>query len=193
VFHEPENDIDEAFNSGMTPSDYVAMYRHVVGRLRSLEVDNVVYVMNFMGFDRWSTVVDDLYPGDDVVDWIAYDPYGLARHTSFAEVINDANDDGWPGFYDWATTKAPGKPIMLAEWGLDPEQHDLADEIVQDVPRSLRDEFPMIKAVVYWNDRGERVDARLREDTEVSSRFAEAFRAIASDSYFNDTSADQAP
>jgi hypothetical protein len=193
VHHEPENDVIDAPGSGMTTADYVDMYRHVVERLRASGVENVVYVMNYMGFERWAPYVDELYPGDDVVDWIAYDPYGFVRHESFAGVINDPGEDGWSGFYEWATAKAPGTPIMLAEWGLDPDVMGSAAEIIAEAPRVLQQDFPMVKATVYWNAEGPRVDARLRNRAVAAPDYATAYRRIAADPYFNSTSTETAP
>jgi hypothetical protein len=193
IQHEPENDIIADPGSGMTAADYVAMYRYVVGRLRALGVDNVVYVMGFMGFERWATLVDDIYPGDDVVDWIAYDPYGFREHETFDMILNDPAGNGWPGFYDWATEKSPGTPIMLGEWGFDLQSNDRAADIVAAAPTILRSEFPMIKALVYWNDIGRTVDARLSGGAANAAAFARSFAELASDPYFNMTSTDDAP
>lgn len=192
IQHEPEDDVIDQPGSGMTPADYVAMYRHVVTRLGELGVDNVVYVMGYMGYERWAPIVEALYPGDDVVDWIAYDPYGFRSVETFAELLNSPNDSGWPGFYRWATTKAPGTPIMLGEWGFDLQRHPSAAEILGDATRTLREEFPMIKALVYWNDQGERIDARLGQGGELMDRFDEAFRTLAGDPYFQRTPTDRA-
>ena len=120
IWHEPENDVNATAGSGMTVADYQAMYRHVVLRLRADGADKFVSVMNYMGFGRWNSMLDGLYPGDDVVDWIAYDPYqtsasGAAGH-DFADMVNRTYQSS-PGFYTWATTKHPSKPLMLAEWG----------------------------------------------------------------------------
>ena len=74
-----------------------------------------------MGFFGWAkTRSTPLYPGDDVVDWIAYDPYGFGGPDGLRRSCSTrpASRAG-PGFYTWATRKAPGKPIMLAEWGFD--------------------------------------------------------------------------
>ncbi|MDW3214192.1 MAG: hypothetical protein R8G01_09365 [Ilumatobacteraceae bacterium] len=170
--------------AGMTADDYVDMYRHVVGKLRSAGVNNVVYVMNYMGFERWAPIVDALYPGDDVVDWIAYDPYAFERHTTFAHMLNDPNDAGWPGFYEWATAKMPGTPIMLAEWGFDLATNSRAADIVREAPDTLRTQFPAIKALVYWNDRARSIDARLSGDAAHANEFADALNEVASHEYF---------
>lgn len=195
IHHEPENDVDPDPGSGMTPADYVDMYRHVVAMFRDLGVDNAVFVMTYMGFERWATIVDDLYPGDDVVDWIAYDPYGRIEHESFEDLIDGADGStNWPGFYSWATAKSPGKPIMLAEWGYDTTQHIDAADKLENAPAILRQQFPAIKALVYWNDRGPRVDARLldRGDTE-SEDYLREYGVFAQHSYFNATPTENVP
>ncbi len=79
VHHEPENEIIASEGSGYTAADYAAMYRHVVLRLKADGVTNAVFVMNYMGSPNWGekSWFNDLYPGDDVVDWIAEDPYSI--------------------------------------------------------------------------------------------------------------------
>lgn len=120
VYHEPEDNVIATAGSGMTVADYVAMYRHTVQRLRADGATMFVTVMNYMGYYRWDSMRDALYPGDDVVNWIAYDPYmygpsNQAGH-DFAAMVNTGHN-GSLGFYDWATTKHPGTPLMLGEWG----------------------------------------------------------------------------
>lgn len=193
VFHEPENDVVATPGSGMTTADYVDMYRHVVLRLRDAGVRNAVFVMTYMGFDRWATMVDELYPGDDVIDWIGYDPYGRLTDDAFGDFINRPDGDAWPGFYSWATTKAPGTPIMLAEWGFDLARHDESPDLLADAVDTLRSDYPEIAALVYWNGLGERVDARLSPDNPVAGRFADAYREFASDAYFAQPDLDALP
>jgi hypothetical protein len=71
VHHEPENDVKESAGSGMTATDYRAMFRSVVNRLRADGVTNLVSTMVFMAYVPWNVKswFEDLYPGDDVVDW----------------------------------------------------------------------------------------------------------------------------
>ena len=40
-----------------------------------------------------------------------------SRASDFAALVNTAHGSS-PGFYDWATKTHPGKPLMLAEWGV---------------------------------------------------------------------------
>ncbi len=158
VWHEPENDVIATPGSGMTAADYAAMYRHVVLRLRRDGVDNAVTVMNYMGFDKWAVTswFGQLWPGDDVVDWIGLDPYGTGATSGytaqdFPTLVNRPLDY-FPGYYTWATTAHPGKPIMLAEWGVvqDPANPDGQARFFADVASELRS-FPAIHALVYFD------------------------------------------
>jgi len=188
IWHEPENDR----RSKGSPEDYVAMYRHVVDVFDQLGVDNVVYVMNYMGFAVWKDVVDDYYPGDDVVDWIAYDPYGVERQDDIGMVLDVAVPD-WAGFYSWATAKAPGTPIMLGEWGIDLRRQPNAAAVLDSAVPILEDRFPMIKAFVYWNDYMDNVVVRLDEPTTLGRAYAAAYRRFAQNPYFNSTDPSLAP
>ena len=160
IHHEPENDVIESASSGMTASDYAAMFRHTVLRLRQDGVNNAVFVLAYMGYEQWCLQpwFGDLWPGSDVVDWIGYDPYETARpgayaYGDFAKLVNGTHQPSrWPGFYTWATTTHPGKPLMLAEWGIfeytsDPTRKAWIDSTVTtELPR-----FPDLKALVYFD------------------------------------------
>jgi hypothetical protein len=161
IHHEPEEEIRPQAGSGYTAKDYKAMYRHVALRLKDRGVTNAVFVMNYMGTPRWGSQpwFEDLYPGDDVVDWIAEDPYifgadpewasgGLGRALNRTQQIYPK----WPGFYTWATKRHPGKPIMLAEWGVDRKLGTMARNEVFGTMASQLATYPQVKALVYWNE-----------------------------------------
>jgi hypothetical protein len=155
IWHEPENDVNPASGSGMTVSDYQAMYRHTILRLRADGATKFVSVMNYMGFGRWDTMLDGLYPGDDVVDWIAYDPYQTSASGStghdFADMVNRPYQKS-PGFYTWATTTHPSKPLMLAEWGglYNPANPTGQADFFHSVSTQVAS-FPALKALVYFD------------------------------------------
>jgi hypothetical protein len=174
VHHEAEDNVREKKGSGYTAEDYSAMYRHVVQRLRAKGVDNLVTVLVHMAYvphtsKKW---FEAMYPGNDVVDWIGFDTYAYSDpgygHGDFAELVNRtaSNRPVWPGFYNWATTKHPNKPLMVAEWGVwsskrNPKHKaDFYREVGQQITT-----FPKIRAMVHFDTphnqdgRDSRVDA----------------------------------
>ena len=193
-FHEPEDNVKTATSSGMTPQDYADMYRHVVTELRRLGVTNAVFVWNMMGYEGWASYFDDLYPGDAYVDWIAYDPYAHKNvHDDLGELINWPRPNlGWPGFYDWASAKAPSKPMMLAEWGVDvPTTSNPAAVLNVDAAQILA-EYPKLKALVFWNDEAT-FDTRLDYTSSKGVALGEAYRKLAAQPIFNTITPDIAP
>jgi hypothetical protein len=173
IHHEPENDVNPAPGSGMTATDYAAMFRHVVQRLRGDGVTNAVTVMTYMAYPKWCVQPwhDDLYPGDDVVDWVAWDVYASSApgygYGDFGELMNrgdgitDEIQDlvssavstfAWPGFYNWAAAEFPGKPLMLGEWGVWYDASNAShkswffDNVAQEIAN-----YPRIKAMVYFD------------------------------------------
>lgn len=166
VHHEPEDDVRDDPGSGMTAADYAAMFRHVVLRLRQGGVRNAVTVMTYMGAPNWSarSWFERLYPGDDVVDWVAMDPYADDRVQTFGGLVNKTRREfaAWPGFYRWARSRLPGKPLMVAEWGVF-ERRDrpgFKEAFFASVRREMRN-YPQIKALVYFDSpRAPRGDTR---------------------------------
>lgn len=186
VHHEPEDDVRANPGSGMTATDYAAMFRHVVQRLREKGVKNAVTVMTYMGAPNWASQpwFEQLYPGDDVVDWVAMDPYADARVRDFDGLVNKTRKDHarWPGFYRWMQWRFPGKPIMVAEWGVFGDERKAAfyDSVRRQVKR-----YPQIKALVYFDSpRAPRGDTRF--DTDPGA--GRAFTALATDPHFSATS-----
>jgi hypothetical protein len=157
IYHEPEDNVVPTAGSGYTAADYAAMYRHVVLRLRADGATNAITVMNYMGWYRWAqqSWFSQLWPGDDVVDWIGLDPYGSGSATgwprTFSQMVNGVNGS-WSGYYSWATSQHPGKPIMLCEWGASYDASNPTGQatLFNDVAASLS-RYPAIKALVYFD------------------------------------------
>jgi hypothetical protein len=69
--------------------------------------------MNYMGYSNWDCLVPLLWPGNDYVDWVTYDPYGggTATNTLF-------NDSVTP-FYNYLTQNSDATHDYLSKpWGL---------------------------------------------------------------------------
>lgn len=190
VHHEPENDVVPTAGSNMEASDYAAMFRYVVERLRGQGVDNLVTVMNYMGYLKWVEMPwhEDLYPGTDVVDWIGLSGYGQSLHddgqSDFGEIVDQTKgESAWPGFYHWVAREHPDKPMMLAEWGVfHEEQYPGHQKAVFQAARYQMAHYPRLKAIVYFespNAEGRNSEVHLHEDT------LEAFRDLMRSPYFD--------
>jgi beta-mannanase len=189
--HEPEDDVRPAAGSGMTAKDFAASYRHVIQRLRARGVRNAVSVLAYMGNEKWMARSwwPDLYPGDDVVDWVGLDSYvsaepGYYHHGLFGDLL-DRRAPAGPAFYDWSVRNHPSKPIMVAEWGAYHRIGTVVDKSAQF--RSVLPELakrPQIKAVVYFDTKK---DAFGDRDISIDSAPAglAAFRALAASRLFN--------
>lgn len=122
IYHEPENDIISNPVSGCnvsggsvgTPAEYVAMWHNVRARFDALGVTNVVWNMNYMGFDKYNCVVSQLWPGNAYVDWVTYDPYvGGPDATQYRSSTNMTKK-----FYDFLTTSSNATNDYLSKpWG----------------------------------------------------------------------------
>ena len=190
--HEPENDVIAKAGSGWEAKDFAAMYRHTILRLRAQGVTNAINVMAYMGNEKWMAQSwwKDLYPGDDVVDWMGLDSYvsaekGYYHYGMFNDLLDRQPTGGGLGWYDWASTKHASKPIMVAEWGVYHRVGKKADK--SPGFRSVLPELkkrPNIKAIVYFDtakdDEGDR-------DISINGTAANlaAFRALAADKIFD--------
>jgi hypothetical protein len=169
VFHEPENDVSSGASgcttykgSAGTPAEYRAMWRNVRNRFDALGVTNVVWVMNYMGWQGWNCMVDDLWPGNDLVDWVIWDPYGddkLGFDASVSPFYNflTQNSD--------ATHDYLSKPWGLGEFGTvastETGQHAYYDAIKSAIDNST---FPRLKMLSIFDSLGTNGDDRVRYD-----------------------------
>ena len=188
---EMEDEVKATANSGQTAKDFAAFFRHVVTVLRSNGVTNAVTVMNYTGIQKWGEMswFEDLYPGDDVVDWIAQDPYSFGDSplwlTGMAGMVNrTSNTKTWPGFYNWAAAKYPSKPQMLAEFGVDEDKTKTSHkaDFWRGAAADLQ-KLPKIRAVAYWNANAITKVGLTRVDSK-STSLAE-FRNFAKNDYLN--------
>ena len=116
--HEPENDVSVGHCTnprsgarGGSPADYKAMWRNVRDRFDARGVDNVVWVMNYMNWPDWDCLIDDVYPGDELVDWIVFNGYGGPSYPNYVANVGH--------FYDLLTDLSiPGRDLASKPWGI---------------------------------------------------------------------------
>jgi hypothetical protein len=193
IHHEPEEEVSTRPGSGHTAQDYRAMFRHVVEQFRAHGSNNILFTMVFMGYTGYMAKpwFKDLYPGDDVVDWIGYDPFAKSNIADFAELLNKVavreQPLGFPGFYDYAERYLPDKPLMLTEWAVlntpgDPNRKpDFFRSVAEQFGR-----FPRIKALSYY-DTPHAVNMPDGGNTSIDSSNASlrAFRTLSRRPEFN--------
>jgi beta-mannanase len=133
-----------------------------------------------------------LYPGDDVIDWIAYDKY------------NRVDCDGQPGawaeftdkvqpFYDWLRANGHAdKPFMLGEYGSDeplagqPSKGSWftrARDAMNGAGTGGISRFPNLKALVYF-DSDHTSSSGCAWHINSSESSLAGFRAMGADAYF---------
>jgi beta-mannanase len=189
--HEPENDVNAAKGSGMTAADFAAMFRHTVLRLRADGVTNMVTVVVYMSYEKWFNAPwwADLYPGNDVVDWIGLDAYLTAQpggfhYGTFSDLMDRTTDPKkFPGFYQWTTRTHPDKPFMLAEWGVYENTADLTQKpkvFASVLPQLAR--YPALKGMLYFDSPKIQNGGDLRIDSSPAA--LAQFRKIATDPRF---------
>ncbi|MFD9293044.1 glycoside hydrolase family 26 protein [Streptomyces sp. NPDC060030] len=159
---------------GHDPERYVAAYRHVHDVFDDHGASNVVWV--------WAPNVTDsadapeamsYYPGDRYVDWTGVDGYNWGTSEpdfawqSFTELFRDI----------YGELADIGKPIIIGETGSDETGGSKAEWIEGIVP-GLKDEFPLIKALVWFD-----VDKERHWQINSSPATLAAYRRMAADPY----------
>lgn len=81
------------------------------------------------------------YPGNAYVDWVGADCYNFGGE-SFQSLVDP--------IYNLSQKIAPGKPIMLPEWGATNNQGKKA-AMINEAFKLIPSRYPAIKAMVYFN------------------------------------------
>ena len=160
--HEPEDEIRCNANDDCmgTAADYVAAWRHIVTLFRDHQANNVDFMWIVRDNIFGDTVppgfptADQIYPGDDYIDWIAADAYNFSFRSgnefnwrSLSEVAGE--------FYAWGSQRP--KPLAFGEWGTREEYFNPNNDgtrkalWLDEASLWLRTQAPNIKAIMYFN------------------------------------------
>jgi hypothetical protein len=147
-----DHEMDISYPQHGSPAEYRAMYRHVHDVFAAQGVRNVVWVWDVTGWlgGNRGDLVKSFYPGDDLVDWVGYDPYNSGKckgggWKTFEQTIST--------FYQWSEANGLGsKPLLLQEYGMTPDPADAAasQQWYRDIPSVLK-RYPRLKALVRWD------------------------------------------
>jgi hypothetical protein len=177
--HEPDNNVGD-FGSA---ADYVAAWRHIHDIFNQENAENVAMTTVSIPWTYSSKpdLAKNLYPGDDVIDWISTDPYNFFTRDGVWRDLEPA----FKVWYDYNVENHPSKPLMFAEWGtnVDPNNYSRVAQWFADVEDDLKGKYPAIKAVTYYDElrTSEGNDWRI-DQTQASLN---AFKAMGKDIYFS--------
>lgn len=162
LHHEPENDIaftcpGQSTKPGTMGSaaEYVAMWRNVRARFDALGVDNVIWVMNYMNYPAYDCMLDDVWPGNEYVDYVSFNGYQTSdRDVSFVNRVgrfyNLLLESSTPE-HDYAS-----KEWGLVEWGLHNTTQASTYLYYQQAKKAVEDKvFPRLRFYMVF-DNGDR-------------------------------------
>lgn len=163
--------------------DFKAAWRHVHEVYKAEGATNAVWVWVMTGAAENLSRAGQLWPGNDVVDWISWNVYngsgcnsGKVKPASY-----ETFEQGLKPFYDWVRRSGPAlgidpdKPMMISESGSVIYRDDLARtagwyrQIPEVLPR-----YPQVKAIALWaSSTSEACDYRFHRYPEVAQAVAE--------------------
>jgi hypothetical protein len=164
LHHEPENDVSGGASgcssykgAAGTPADYRNMWRYVRDRFNAKGVNNVVWVMDYMNYGPWDCMVDDLYPGNDLVDWVMYNGYATTPNwqtnvSRFQNVLKG---------YQSTSLNFASKPQGIVEWSISmskyttAQQTDYFDQVNNAIKNGT---FPSLKTYMIYDSRDKGAD-----------------------------------
>jgi hypothetical protein len=154
--------------AGEGPWRFRQAFRRVVDTIRGEGAANVTWVFHVNDEDDpeedWNRL-EHYYPGDDVVDWVAFSSYGAQSPL----------DEEWPAFtrkvdalMPRLVRMAPGKPVVVAEFGATAgnplgNPSNWADDALAAL---LAGRWPSIRGFAWWNETFAN-DANPAHDTEM--------------------------
>jgi beta-mannanase len=167
------------------PEVFKTAYRHVVDRVRAKGATNILWVFHVMNYsypqDVWNLAAQ-YYPGPDYVDWLGLSVYGEQdREDPWVDFIPLME---WP--YEEMRRIDPGKPVMLAEWGIGEfPKFGKKSQFISDFFSSMKSKYPNVKAAVFWHERWQNEDdaySNLRVNSTPEAQ--EAYRNGVGDPYW---------
>lgn len=145
------------------PARYIAAYRHVVDLMRAEGAANLQWVWHVNWLDepevKWNRF-ENYYPGENYCDWVALSAYGplTPRAVDGTESFRFKMTTAYPRL----TKIAPGKPIVIAEFGC--ALHHRKVDASQWATAALDDLFsgrwPAVIGFCWWNESWENDDVR---------------------------------
>lgn len=164
IHHEAENDVSGGANGcptsasfykggAGTPAQYRAMWRNVQNRFDARGATNVVWVIDYMNYPPWNCMIDDMYPGNDLVDWVMFNAYAAASTPNFVNNVNRFHT--LLNNINSSTNNFKSKPWGIVEWNIRnasaAQQYSYYDQAKAAVEKNT---FPRLKAYMIFDSIG---------------------------------------
>jgi hypothetical protein len=169
-----------AGHNGNTVADFVAAWRHMHDVFDAVGATNVTWVW-CPNVDVFGNLpIDQLYPGDAYVDWTGLIGFNWGTQgdvwMSFSTLYSRSYAD--------LIRLAPSKPIFIAEIASAEEGGSKAHWIKDTLTVQLPQNFPQIKAFVWFNWRVDEKNAYWPWEIESSPSAQHAFKNGITSSYY---------
>ncbi|HEY6070157.1 MAG TPA: glycosyl hydrolase [Chthoniobacterales bacterium] len=151
------------------PKRFIAAYRHIVDLMRAEGADNLTWVWHVNWLDeperKWNAF-ENYFPGTDYCDWVALSAYGPT--TPLTLDGTESFEFKMRGAYPRLTKLAPGKPMIIAEFGCDLHNRhvDAVNWTHGALEGLLSNRWPAIVGFCWWNE-GWQNDDRKKHDTDM--------------------------
>jgi hypothetical protein len=176
-------EMDDPFHAStvVSPAQFIAAWRRIVGIFDRRSATNVVWVWCGTAYGFKTGEAQKFYPGDAYVDWTCADGFNwapgrpTAGWTKFAGIFSP--------FYSWGAPK--GKPMMIGETGTEERYAGEKMTWITDARNALKNQFPKIKAFIYFDSKTTDFTTQVfdwRVDTSWGSY--DAFKKFGRDWYF---------
>lgn len=171
------------------PARYVAAYRHIVDVMRGEGADNLQWIWHVNWLEepeaKWNRF-ENYFPGADYCAWIALSAYGptTPRTRDGTESLRFKMKTAYPRL----TKLAPGKPIIIAEFGcaLNHRTVDAAGWAKNALDDLFSGRWPAVVGFCWWNETWENDDTRshntdmnILHDRRLTSAFRDTLAAHA--------------
>ncbi|MEO9170735.1 MAG: glycosyl hydrolase [Candidatus Baltobacteraceae bacterium] len=171
----PHDYIDKWGKPHYSTADFIAAWIHIRQIFTANGATNVVWLWSPSGN---GVAPSTYYPGDSQVDWIGLDWYD-SFNLYFTDIYNMSHNENTHrdvSTYPYLSTTWPNKPLMISETGAVQNWQvsyftGNASHLAADP--SLQQNFPNVKAYVYWNSTGSRGNFQIGPALQTFKTFAD--------------------
>lgn len=169
----------DGFHNGQSGSLYISAWKYIYNIFKKQGAENAYFIWNVNAAsvpnENWNSV-ENYYPGDDFVDFLAIDGFNFG--TSNAQETWKTFDSIFLSMYNTLQTLYPKKPIFIGEMACS-EAGGSKSFWIDDSFVKIKSKYPNIRAYNWFNINKE-TDWRISSSAESQNAFKKAME----DKYF---------